>query len=300
MSNKLIPSKGMSRSMYICCSNDGKYVYQATLDVIHGSNDYGKNFKRFSTESNEWSSISCDSSGANVAATTWSGKLYLSLDYGNNWINSKVMQYGGGTYITPNRAFLYYYGPGGLIFKASGVQNKDSTLIFNTNDFFQFWPRCKIASSETGNILYITGGGHGKKCYMSKNSGNSWQEINLEASVYQGVACSSDGSIAYFVSDNSKGQVFQSTDTGSTWNNIYNAGKRLQDVCCSADGNKVIISGEIINYSFDSGKSWKNNIQYDKGPFYNSICCSKDGSNVYISANQGGIFYLESTNLITT
>jgi len=34
----------MGTSMYICCSNDGKYVYQATIGVIYGSEDYGKNF----------------------------------------------------------------------------------------------------------------------------------------------------------------------------------------------------------------------------------------------------------------
>ncbi len=285
----IIPSKGMGRSMYICCSNDGKYVYQATLGQIHGSDDYGKNFKAFTTEDTEWSHINCDPSGAIIAATTWGGKLQTSFDYGKNWTNNTaVMSNLSGAYISPNKQFLYYYAPVGFIVKMSGNQYTSGGQILNTNNWGQFWPRCKMASSEDGNILYITGGGQGKKCYMSKNGGSNWQEINLEAGVYQGVACSSDGSIVYIAGGN--GRLYHSTDTGATWNNIQN-GNMWYDVCCSSDGKKVFICGDNLRYSFDSGKSWKE-LKYG-GQNLMSICCSKDGTKVYFALGQGGIFYLE-------
>ncbi len=285
----IIPSKGMGRSMYICCSNDGKYVYQATLGQIHGSDDYGKNFKAFTTEDTEWSGINCDPSGAIIAATTWGGKLQTSFDYGKNWTNNTaVMSNLSGAYISPNKQFLYYYAPVGFIVRMSGNQYTGGGAIFNTNNWGQFWPKCNMASSENNNILYITGGGHGKKCYMSKNGGSNWQEINLEEGVYQGVACSSDGSIAYFAGAN--GRLYQSTDTGATWNSIQN-GNMWYDVCCSSDGKKVFICGDNLRYSFDSGKSWKE-LKYG-GKNLMSICCSKDGTKVYFALGQGGIFYLE-------
>jgi hypothetical protein len=291
----IIPSKGMGRTMGLCCSNDGKYVYQSTIGVIYGSDDYGKNFKAFPIESTEWHGISCDPSGANIAVSSWSGKVYVSFDYGNNWKILTTTQYGGGTYISSNKKFLYYYGPGGLILRATGDGYTIIETVLNLNNLYSFWPKCRMASSENGNIKYITGGGHGTKCYMSKDSDQSWQEINLEAGVYQGVACSSDGSIAYFVGAN--GKLYQSTDTGVNWKNIQD-GKSWYSVCCSADGKKVFIGGDVIRYSFDSGKSWKElkktqiwqqNIARD----IMFMCCSNDGTMVYFADNQGGIYYLD-------
>ena len=276
--------------MVICCSNDGKYVYQSTIGVIYGSDDYGKNFKAFSIESTEWHGISCDPSGANIAVSSWSGKVYVSFDYGNNWKILTTTQYGGGTYISSNKKILYYFGPGGLILRGVGDGYTIIGAVLNLNDTYQFWPRCKMASSENGNILYVTGGGGGKKCYMSNDGGQSWREINLEAGAYQGVACSTDRSIAYFAGAN--GKLYQSTDTGVNWKNIQE-GQSWYEVCCSADGKKVFICGETINYSFDGGKSWKNNTFDQNNQNYSSICCSKDGSMVYVSWNQQGIFYLE-------
>jgi len=203
--------------------------------------------------------------------------------------------YGGATYISSNKKILYYTLPGGLIFQAVGDGYGIIGPVLNLNDFFQFWPKCKIASSENGNILYLAGGGYGRNCYMSVNDYNNWKAINLEAGVYGGVACSSDGSIAYIAGGN--GRIYQSTDTGATWNSILKE-QSWWDVCCSSDVKKVFISGNSIKYSFDSGKSWK---EIEKKQIWRqsigkpiaSIFCSKDGTNVYFAENQGGIYYLD-------
>ena len=284
----------LGSSMDICCSETGQYVYQAAYGYIYVSIDYGVTFSLKNTPSGEWQSISCSRDGANILVTRWTGTNLVSSNYFNTWSEVGSPWHGTG-YITPNNTYsitVHWNDYQNIKFRTGPLAGQ-ATFVGGEH---MFYPKVGIASSDSGNIIYVSSGGQGSgynlHSYMSSNSGGNWNNLNLPYGNSNGLACSSDGIIAYIVNDG--GYIYKSTNTGVSWTAFTTMEiKRWKAICCSSDGQTVSVCsyGDGIYRSINGGNNW-DLIDNTLGRNYKSICCTRDGTTTFVAVNFGGIFYL--------
>jgi photosystem II stability/assembly factor-like uncharacterized protein len=297
---QITQSNNTGRTMYLCCSGNGQYVYQATLGPLYRSTDYGHTFMPLSTENTEWSSISCDQTGQIIFATTWGGIIYKSTDYGNSWggtVGPQIVSC-GGVHISRDGRYMFTFYMGGKMAWSydNGVNWQLRLELKHDTPWTMFYPSIQIASSAQFNRIYTCSGGFSGKPVMSANYGSSWQTVDLPEGpwAWTGVGCNYDGMIAYFAADN--GFVYKTTNYGSSWEQFTKLGKkRWRSVSCSSNGAIVTIStvGEGVFHTKDGGLSWNRiNLYGNNDSYFTTQCGSYDGSIHYVGISQGGIIVI--------
>jgi len=290
----LIPTIGSSgSSQKVCCSEDGNVVYQTTLSVIHVSRDGGKNFQQTSSPSTEWTGISCNHNGSFVLASTWGGgMIYQSNNYGGTWNNTG---FSGGSASAVHIARGLSRWNQSLDDVATitwfGGRYKNRRQQGDLNRYGLFYPDVSIASSDDGNIVYITCGGMAESSYKISNN-NVLKELNIPKLATCGIACSSVGNIAYISQDG--GFLYKSNNAGESWTPYTELGnKRWRGLCCSGNGQVVTVCtyGDGIYHSKDGGAKWSV-VKETRGINFKSATCSFDGSKTFVCINQGPVFYL--------
>jgi len=123
--------------------------------------------------------------------------------------------------------------------------------------------------------------------WMSKDSGNTWKNINNNAQPWLSVAINQDASFIIASANNGYG-FWTSTDMGGSWNksNAPAVSGYIAGVFGSLDLSIMYITdqGRGILKSTDKGNSWSNCSGDKISGAWNWGCCSNDGSIVAVIA----------------
>jgi hypothetical protein len=213
-------------------------------------------------------------------AGTYLGGVFLSTNYGDNWI-----EIDGGNFSTGDTGFTrrdiralaaIRNGTGGISLFAgtdgSGVffsQNADTIWTpVNTGLTNKSISALVINSNGKGdtNLYALTGNG----VFLSTNKGVNWISTNTELRGYYGfvVGRKATGDTILFKLDGSGG-VLRSTDNGGTWTASSNGLLSYATVTCLAVHDTIIYagcSGYGVYYSLNGGIDWVSGggIQYSQ------------------------------------
>ena len=125
--------------------------------------------------------------------------------------------------------------------------------------------------------------------WMSKDSGNTWKNINNNAQSWAFVGINQDASFIIASANNGYGWWI-STDMGGSWNKANVAAPTYPgNVFGSLDLSVMYICDQGSNAiwkSTDKGKNWNNCAAGKIGGAWNMGCCSDDGSIVAVVAYQ--------------
>jgi hypothetical protein len=292
---------------------------------IYNSNDYGVNwtFNSSSLTTVNWNSIAISSDGK-VQVASYGAYIYVSTDYGNNWVNKYTCSYtvysvavsADGKYISAitygsNNTIVYVSSNSGNNFTNTTLINS-LTLVLSYGSVLV--NPCNIVMSSTGQyqvctLFYITSSSQ-NTLWLSNNYGQTWNYkiISTVTPVndYLNTVCISSsgkyicigrgnysGNLAYnlFVSSN-YGDTF--TATGPYDNNGYYWG----GINMSANGQYIVAicpSPSQMLYSVNYGSTWTL-ANFAPSAAWQSICVSANGH--YLTAGSTSYIYNSVTPLI--
>ena len=214
----------------------------------------------------QWKAVATSFDGSVIVAVVSAGHLYVSLDYGNTWIDR--MSAGSRYWST-----VACDSTG-----AKMVATVTDGYIYTSSDFGSTWQQ--VASSR--NWYSISSSADGTKLaavvkygyvYTSVDSGVTWIERSSSGSRnWTSVAIDSSG--MKLVAAVNGGSIWTSQDGGSTWTRIpnpldgvvngtdYTNSYAWYSVASSLDGSKVFASNALggpVRTSVDSGVTWSDN-----------------------------------------
>jgi len=147
---------------------------------------------------------------------------------------------------------------------------------------------CDAAVSADGKYI-VAVNNNNNYVWMSKDSGNTWKNINNNAQSWAFVGINQDASFIIASANNGYG-YWISTDMGGSWNKANIAAPTYPgNVFGSLDLSVMYICDQGSNAiwkSTDKGKNWNNCAAGKIGGAWNMGCCSDDGSIVAVVAYQ--------------
>jgi len=183
--------------------------------------------------------------------------------------------------------------------------NKKFSSIELTSAGSKNW--VSLDMSDDGNILLA--GVHGGYFYVSKDSGDTWNELNFTYSSWKAITVSSNGS-TLIAGGHSVGPsggsytdtalrttyLYVSNDYGNTWNVAITPSKHWNSSCSSADGNILYACSKDYNIhkSIDSGNTWTQ-LTASGVKAWVGIDCSSDGTKL-IAVAYGNYIYTSSNS----
>ena len=153
-----------------------------------------------------------------------------------------------------------------------------------------------IASSADGIKLAATTYDGG--IWISTNSGTNWKETTAPETSWTSIASSTNGSILVaagggkiYISINSgtvaSGHIYQRKFPNASWKATSGRGT---SVACSWNGKKLVVGGDLVYVSTDSGVSWKptrvSGARVLSSADGNKLLVA-DHEKIYVSANSG-------------
>jgi hypothetical protein len=206
--------------------------------------------------SNDWSAVAVSSDGTKLAAAPYltdpgfgrslvPGQIYTSANSGASW---------RATTAPPNEWSSITFSADGTTLLAAGI----------------FDPTISPNLPSPGGL------------YVSTNSGTSWRGMGIGIS-WNSAVCSADGiRLAALRSD---GLLYLSTNSGARWSTGINFPRSsFSAIASSADGSKLVVAGEQIYTSSDSGVTWT----LTSAPSNNwwSVASSGDGTKLAAVGNE--------------
>jgi hypothetical protein len=196
----------------VCGSTGGSVVYVSpSSGFISGTQGYNW---YLGDVSDAWTAMACSYAG-DVVFAAGASNLYLSSNYGSNWITLSQGNVGGWTALACS-------SNGGFVIAAT---TGSGVVYQNVCGGLGAWAATgsglagvgSLASSANGNILWAgqNDGGAGY-LFKSTDGGSSWTDSSAGSYNWSGVATSASGTIV--VASVSGGSVYTTQDGGSTWN----------------------------------------------------------------------------------
>ena len=238
----------------------GKYIYSILFPSYYGgagggyisaSNDSGVNWTTLINSGDQnWSDITCSSTGATVYACVYKGNIWKSTDYGYTWTEL--------TYLTPKywNSIQCTAGSGGI-----------------------------IAGEEVGEDV----AGYAN-VWVSADAGTTWNTVLSEygtSAVYgwESVACTSDNNFTKGALSVT-GDFWISNSTG--WHSRRAGG--YGRIAISGDGNVVAaaMNGGYIYISNNAGVDWYSPISFIGSPISDDLFTANGNAWLSISANTSG------------
>ena len=231
-----------------------------------------------------------------IFASSWSGKVFKSKDYGGTWdttsnIHSYQTHVTDMALYTDNSILLGIYG----FMKRSTDKGITWTSITNglPNSIIH-----NIGVTEEGVIYAVSG----NKLCRANHIDSSFVIIRDEVvasspPIYNRIATGSDGIILFADQGTNQG-IYRSTDYGETWSKIYNSSVSSLSIY----NNKYVVAGlptgEGILFSSNLGDTWEflnEGIHSNATISWNII--NSDGY-LYVSANGLGLY--KSNQIVTS
>jgi hypothetical protein len=285
----------------VASSATGQYMIAVTASrTFLVSTDYGSNFiLKYNIGASSGSAKTALSSDGSVGyVAVYSGKIYVSKNYGSNWYVPLASPSG-------NWSSIITWGNGQFV-----AATKDGEYIYISSDYGESWtaktgPGMKnwscITSSDDGK--YLAASVNGGYIYTSSNYGNFWvEQTGAGSKSWVSITSSSDGNILFALATNQK--VWKATNVKGTitWTKQTNSstGNKSWNSISSSDDFTILAacagSYTQISVSTDLGVTWTN--QGTPGNnIWRSISVSKDGKNIFaISDNDTNIWKGTITN----
>ena len=260
----------------IAMSSSGQYQSAVIRNIsrfgIFGSSDYGVTWiNQYSPLIGiTWNSISMSSSGQYRTAVADASGIYISSNYGENWVVVSSSSING---ITAHSVAMSSSGQ-----YQSVVDNQTSGKIYISSDFGQNWNSTSQAPTTS----------------------TKWESISMSSSgQYQTAICSGNS--------DSSGNIYISSNYGLNWTKSSAPPKKYTTIAVSSSGQyqtavvNTITTNEAVYTSFDYGITWLKQprsppLPSTPNPGVPSIAMSSSGqyqtlafynSYIYSSANYG-------------
>lgn len=292
-----VPSK-------ITCSSNGRYLSKINYlinDKIYYSNNYGSSLGQSDSPSKEWVSIKCSSTGQYQTAISNDNSVYISYNYGINWVASNSVLYesltdisisGSGKYqliISQNLYVSRNYGKCWRNVTINDVSINCCALSFDgkiamlsSDSIFESAIITKYIK-EIGNVEFKALDKSLFATTFNSNSNNLSSEIPFRNSVsktgqYQTIITTN----GHLWTSNDFGETFNSRDDVENWSSLTLSDSGQNQFVTTYDG--------IVYKSDDYGLNWSqvfSNISFT----LNDIKTSESGKYVTIVCNSGIILY---------
>lgn len=224
--------------------------------------------------------VASSSNGRYLAATTFSGPIYTSNDYGATWTERNGAGTQGWSGITMSEdgsklAIIDYPG------KVHTSNDYGATWTEHTSVTMRPWNW--IAGSADGSKLLITADASSSMggVAFSSDGGETWTSLGTGDFGPSGM--SDDGRyMAYY--DPSESGIIMSTDGGENWGSPILTDGFVSGIDFSADGSKIVV---LDNYeakvSDTSAISWTNGGLSGVSPF--DVVMDESGQNIAIASS---------------
>ncbi|RIJ89579.1 MAG: hypothetical protein DCC44_11810 [Acidobacteria bacterium] len=229
-----------------------------------------------------WSGIASSNDGMKLAAVEYQGRLVVSSNGGQGWMDPMPDDPRSYTSIASSSdgTKLIAAVENGYLYTST---DSGATWTPRFADSNRYW--YSVASSADGTKLIaadIT------NVYTSTNGGASWTARRSTGGHVGYVASSADGT-KLIVAENS-GHVYTSTDSGATWTDrLSSSPNQWSSVASSADGSKLVATENPgrIWISANSGVTWTPNTVGPAGTNtkWTRASMSSDGLRIAASAN---------------
>jgi hypothetical protein len=243
-----------------------------------------------------WTAIASSADGTKLAAGTYNGSIYTSVDSGTTWTTTTVSNMiwlslassADGTKLIGGGNYIYTSTDGGLTWISNNVPSS-------------IW--VSVACSADGNKLVAAAGVHASpgglslgsfgSIYTSTNSGGTWVSNAAPVQNWQSIASSADGNKLVAVAYGSP--IYTSLDSGATWTSNNTPGIDWQCVVSSADGSRLAAAPEPGNLytSTNSGAKWVSN---SVSSHWRSVAASADGEKLVAAVGGDGSNVLLATS----
>jgi len=219
-----------------------------------------------------------------IGAASYSGQIWISHDYGTNWMTKGSVAYWVQAAASADGTKLAVlggaYAPRSIYISSDGGSN------WEVRESVRHWNG--IASSADGTKLTATVSGG--QIYTSSDSGTNWVAHEQSRS-WAGIASSADGmKLAATVSG---GQIYTSTDGGSNWT-ARAFENNWSQIASSLDGAKLFAGASpgYLYTSTDSGATWT---QRGTSNDWAYVASSGDGNRLLANAHgTSGRIYLST------
>lgn len=238
----------------IKCDHSGQYVLRvsdtSTTGYAHVSNSYGESWTSVTTltgGSGRRRACAVSGNGAVMVVGFYSGRLYMSTDYGVNWSEIRpkgdadgswyaaAIDYDGSHIFVVDNTTYYISTNGGSSWSTTGTWS--NTVYCNG-----------AAMSDDGSKILVGQNPHG--VYLSTDSGGSWSEIypagSAVSTYWYGAAMNSDGSIMCV--STSYGAVY-TYDQYQGWRKKTDLTNAIYSISITEDGERCWI-GEYNGYRY--------------------------------------------------
>lgn len=210
-------------------SDNGQFVYVIDSNYVQFSSDYGKTwiYRNDGYEnSGNTAAISVSSDGRVAAIVQNEGHIYITTDFGVNWVQR-----------TNVSSSVNYYDPFNF-YNAAGLGTWDCVSV-----------------SATGQRIIVT---EGPYTYISENFGSTFSVRQATGSGIRSVSMSGDGRVVLLAVQASS-RVFLSTNYGSSFSQVSSLGSfDWSTVAVSSNGQHLLagVWDAGIWISNNAGTSW--------------------------------------------
>jgi len=255
---------GVNFTQYDISGNPQLFLVKTSYDGSHKiALDYDSGYlyvfsnNTWTQTPNQFLNIDISSDGKYQTATNYfSGSLFRSTDYGNNWTEVSGVNFAITTSLSSS----------GQQQVAACAVDVSVATVFKSNNYGVTWTQTNIVSDEytwvcaniSGDGSIITAGSLEGVIQYSRNNGATWFEATINWStdpLFVGIICSSyNGQYQAFISwfifgGGPPGFIYLSTDGGITWNQanvpelfytsiaMSNSGKFISAVANNDDGS---------------------------------------------------------------
>lgn len=270
------------------------------------SNDANLSYSSFSQTWNQyttlnghnWTAVSISSDGIKQCCIDINGRIYLSVDYGKTWVNTKTITASSNCSIGMSFDGKYITASNGSTIWISHNSGSTWSEVFSltSTDIF-------INISLNGQYQSIVSSGDG--FYQSTDYGFSWVKFNdnsdlansIKTFPISDVALSFTGQYQSIAAEH----IYYSHDYGVTWNNSSGVSpsdlwsdQNWVGICSNSIGNiqYAIVDNGYVYKSINHGITW-NVLTHANIPskHYRDITCNASGQYITLIDDLGNIIY---------
>ena len=215
------------------------------------------------------------------------GFLNYSTDWGENWIQTSILEYGPKVFLTDQRGMLFVAGDGFHRSSDGGLTWEAFPDVYPTS--------AKSIVADQNNFLLVglelivdPPGYRGGGIYRSVDDGETWELLGFEHVYVAAIAVTPDGDIVL----SSDYGIYRSSDGGTSWEYLI-YGPYSDALLATTSGKIIAGTHSGIFCSTDGGDTWSQTLDDDvtiKSFAYHpegKILAAAGTGSVYLSEDAG-------------